>query len=315
MPKWLKIYLSGVLMGAADVVPGVSGGTMAFIIGIYSRLISALSGVNRQSIAMLCKGDIKGLWQHFDGGFLLALLLGIITSIFGLASLITTLLQDYPVWLWSFFFGLIIASAYVLIHEIPTFTVKHGLIVLIGISVGSGLSLLVPTQVNTNLVMVFCSGMIAICAMILPGISGSFILLMLGMYGFIITSVKDLNFVVIIVFATGAVLGLLSFSKLLNWLLTHAKSVTLAMLTGIMLGALVKVWPWKEAVSFIDVGSKRLPAQEELLLPWNMDNFVLIDGLIIPFGLILLGALFVLGTHYIFLQKANATVTNPDLCK
>lgn len=264
---------------------------------------------------MLCKGDIKGLWHHFDGGFLLALLLGVVTSIFGLASIITTLLHDYPVWLWSFFFGLIVASAYILIHEMPSFSVKQGFVMLLGIIIGAALSLLVPTQVDTSLAMVFCSGMIAICAMILPGISGSFILLMLGMYGFIITSVKNFDLAVIAVFAIGAVLGLLSFSKLLHWLLRHAKSTTLAMLTGVMLGALVKVWPWKETVSFIEVGSKRLPAEEKLLLPWNMMDFNFLNDLLVPSGLMILGALLVYGAHYISLQKANTQATNPDMCK
>lgn len=309
MPKWLKIYLSGVLMGAADVVPGVSGGTMAFIVGIYDRLIAALSGVNANSLKMLCKGDVKGLWRHFDGGFLLTLLLGIGTSIFAIASIITTLLQDYPVWLWSFFFGLILASAYILIREMPRFKLAHGVMMLLGVAVGASLSMLVPTQVNTGLGMVFVSGMIAICAMILPGISGSFILLMMGMYGFVISAVKDLNWLVIAVFALGALLGLLSFSKLLNWLLQRAKSITLALLTGIMLGALVKVWPWKEALSYVEVGQKRIPSEEQLLLPWNMMNYEIITGLVIPCALILFGAALVYGAHYISLQKVYARVT------
>ncbi|SBS24558.1 hypothetical protein MAQ5080_00024 [Marinomonas aquimarina] len=306
MPKWLKIYLSGVLMGAADVVPGVSGGTMAFIVGIYDRLIHALSGVNGTSLKMLCKGDVKGLWQHFDGAFLLTLLLGIATSIFGIASIVTTLLLEYPVWLWSFFFGLILSSAYILIHEMKRFKWQHGVVMLLGIAVGAVLSMLVPTQVDTGLGMVFVSGMIAICAMILPGISGSFILLMMGMYGFIITAVKDLNGVVMAIFALGALLGLLSFSKLLNWLLQHAKSITLALLTGVMLGALVKVWPWKQAISYIEIGHKRVPSEEQLLLPWQMLNYDLVDGLLIPCALIFLGAALVYSAHYISLQKAYA---------
>lgn len=315
MPKWLKTYLSGVLMGAADVVPGVSGGTIAFIVGIYDRLISALSGVNKNSIQMLFKGDVKGLWQHFDGAFLVTLLLGIATSIFGIASLVTTLLQDYPVWLWSFFFGLILSSAYLLLREIPSFTPKHFLVVFLGIVIGASLSLLVPTQLDTNLFMVFLAGMIAICAMILPGISGSFLLLMMGMYGFVIGAVKELNPVIISIFACGALIGLLSFSKLLHWLLENAKSTTFALLTGVMLGALVKVWPWKMAISYIEVGHKRVPAQETLLLPWDMPNYELIGGLLIPSALMLLGAILVYGAHYISLQKTTATLVKPDICK
>lgn len=306
MPSWLKIYLSGLLMGAADVVPGVSGGTMAFIVGIYDRLVAALSGVNKHSIQLLLKADFKGLWRHFDGGFLAVLLAGVASSIFGLASLMTTLLAEYPVWLWSFFFGLILASAYILIHEIPQFGIRHTALLVIGVAMGASLSLLVPTQVDTGLLMVFFSGMIAICAMILPGISGSFILLMMGMYGFVMTAVKELQLIVIIVFALGAIIGLLSFSKLLNWLLSHAKSITLAFLTGVMLGALVKVWPWKEALSYVEVGHKKVAGQDVLLLPWQMPDYNFVSGFFIPMCLMLIGAGLVIGMHYISLQKANA---------
>ena len=180
MPKWLKVYLSGVLMGAADVVPGVSGGTIAFIVGVYDRLIAALSGVNKTSFSLLMKGDIKALWRHFDGAFLLPLGAGIVTSIFLIAGLITHLLAVYPLYLWSFFFGLILASAYFLINQIEDFSVRHLGGLIVGVVLGASLSLLVPTQLNTSLLMVFFSGMIAICAMILPGISGSFLLLMMG---------------------------------------------------------------------------------------------------------------------------------------
>lgn len=305
MPKWLKIYLSGALMGAADVVPGVSGGTIAFIVGIYDRLISALSGVNLSSIRMLLKGDFKGLWQHFDGTFLVTLLLGIVSSIFGIAHIVTELLVSYPVWLWSFFFGLILASAYILICDIDRFSLRHGAALTVGIIVGAALSILVPTQVNISLLMVFLAGMIAICAMILPGVSGSFLLLIMGMYGYVMEAVKSFDVVVICVFAVGALTGLLSFSKLLNWLLRNAKSLTLALLTGVMLGALVKVWPWKEVVTYIDVGDKRLPAQEQLMMPWNMANFDVADSLVIPLILFLVGAVLVILMHCISLQKVN----------
>lgn len=307
MPNWLKTYVSGVLMGAADVIPGVSGGTIAFIVGIYDRLISALSGVNKDSLNMLLRGDFRALWRHFDGSFLLVLLAGIATSIFTIAHIVTDLLHNYPVWLWSFFFGLILASSYILIREIRRFSWRHVSVLIIGAVIGAGLSLLVPTQVSTNAFMVLISGMIAICAMILPGISGSFILLMMGMYGFIIGAVKSLDLITIAVFAVGALMGLLSFSKLLHWLLEHAKSITLSLLTGIMLGALVKVWPWKETLSYIQVANKTLPAEEALLWPWNMTGFELGSDLLIPCSLIVFGGAVVLGAHYISLQKNKFT--------
>lgn len=303
MPKWLKIYVSGVLMGAADIVPGVSGGTIAFIVGIYDRLIAALSGVNGTSLKLLFKGNIKGLWQHFDATFLVVLLAGMATSIFTIAHIMTDLLIHYPVWLWSFFFGLILASAWVLLQSIPTFHGRHIVALLGGILVGASLSLLVPTPVEASGLMVFCAGAIAICAMILPGISGSFILLMLGMYGYVITSIKAFDLAVILIFSAGALVGLLSFSKLLHYFLQHAKYVMLALLTGIMLGALTKVWPWRETVTLTQLGDKYLPTEEILLMPWQAMTGGVVDSIVIPCVLMLIGGGIVLLTHYISLQK------------
>ena len=305
MPKWLKVYLSGLLMGAADVVPGVSGGTIAFILGVYDRLIGALSGVNRHSASMLLKGDLKALWRHFDGTFLLTLGSGIVTSIFLLAGLITHLLAEYPSYLWSFFFGLILASAYFLIHQIIGFSWRHFVGLILGVATGACLSLLVPTQLNTSLVMVFFSGMVAICAMILPGISGSFLLLMMGMYGFILSAVKNLDFSVIFIFAVGALIGLLSFSKVLHYLLNHARSMTLSFLTGVMHGALVKVWPWKVTDTWALVGDKKLPLEEHLVLPWSLPSFYWPSDLLLPLVFVLIGLLSVILISYIFLPKSD----------
>ncbi|RCW95041.1 DUF368 domain-containing protein [Marinomonas foliarum] len=303
MPKWLKVYLSGVLMGAADIVPGVSGGTIAFILGVYERLINALSGVNKDSLCMLFKGNVKALWQHFDGAFLLSLGAGIVTSIFLLAGLITHLLLEYPSYLWSFFFGLILASAYFLISQIEGFTHRHFAGLIVGIAIGSSLSLLVPTQLNTSLIMVFFSGMIAICAMILPGISGSFLLLMMGMYGFILSAVKSVDLAVIATFAAGALIGLLSFSKILRYLLNHVRSMTLSVLTGVMLGALVKVWPWKVTDEWALIGDKKYPIQEHLILPWNGINFYWPMDFLLPVVFVFMGFLSVVLISYIFLRK------------
>ena len=308
MPKWLRVYLSGVLMGAADVVPGVSGGTIAFIVGVYDRLINALSGVNKASLAMLFKGDVKALWRHFDGGFLLPLGAGVVTSIFLLAGLITHLLAVYPSYLWSFFFGLILASAYFLINQISGFSWRHFFGLIVGVAVGASLSLLVPTQLNTSYVMVFFSGMIAICAMILPGISGSFLLLMMGMYGFILSAVKSMDFAVIFTFAVGALIGLLTFSKILHYLLNHVRSMTLSFLTGVMLGALVKVWPWKVTDTWSLVGDKKLPLEEHLVLPWGLPNYYWPTDFLLPVVFVFIGFLSVILISYIFLR--NSTNSN-----
>ncbi|MBJ7539648.1 DUF368 domain-containing protein [Marinomonas transparens] len=305
MPKWLKIYLSGVMMGAADVVPGVSGGTIAFILGIYDRLLGALSGVNKESIGLLFKGDFKGLWRHFDGVFLLPLALGIMTSILAIAGLITHLLATYPSYVWSFFFGLILASAYFLVSQIRGFSWAHLFVLIIGIAVGAALSLLVPSQFGTSYIMVFFAGMIAICAMILPGISGSFLLLMMGMYGFILSAVKGFDIAVILVFSTGALIGLLSFSKVLHYLLDHARSMTLAVLTGVMLGALVKVWPWKIIDSWAMVGDKKMSMEEHLVLPWHVPSFYWLDDFMLPLVFILVGLLSVILIYYISLRNVD----------
>ncbi|MCB5162031.1 DUF368 domain-containing protein [Marinomonas algarum] len=304
MPKWLKVYLSGVLMGAADVVPGVSGGTIAFILGIYDRLIAALSGVNKQSVMYLLTGNVVALWRHFDGAFLLPLGAGILSSIFLIAGLITHLLDSYPSFLWSFFFGLILSSAYFLIQEIQGFSARHLGVMVIGAIIGASLSLLVPTQFNTSMLMVFASGMIAICAMILPGISGSFLLLMMGMYGFVLSAVKGLDITIIMVFAAGALVGLLSFSKVLNYLLTHARSMTLALLTGIMLGALVKVWPWKVTDTWSQVGSKVVPLEEHLILPWQQTSFYWLNDLLFPIIFMSIGFLSVIFISRLFANKS-----------
>ncbi|GAB3488468.1 DUF368 domain-containing protein [Marinomonas epiphytica] len=306
MPNWLKIYLSGLVMGAADVVPGVSGGTMAFILGVYDRLIRALSGVNKQSIRLLLKGDFKGLWRHFDGAFLLPLGLGIVTSIVALAKLVSYLLVNHPTPLWSFFFGLILASAYFLMTQIKELKWSHLVLLVFGVIIGAALSRLVPVQLEISYLMVFLSGMIAICAMILPGISGSFLLLMMGMYGFIITSIKSFDLPILVVFSCGALVGLLSFSKCLNYLLTKARSATLATLTGVMLGALVKVWPWKEAQSWVQVGDKKLPLEEALVLPWQQVGFIMVDDFLIPLSFMFIGFISVMSLSY----KSSRKETN-----
>jgi len=305
MPKGLKIYLSGLLMGAADVVPGVSGGTIAFILGVYDRLISALSRVNKDSVKMFLKADFKALWLYFDGTFLLLLGSGILTSIFVLAGFVTYLLEVYPSYLWSFFFGLILASAKLLINQIQGFNGRHFLIMVLGAGVGMSLSLLVPTQFDTSLSMVFFSGMVAICAMILPGISGSFLLLMMGMYGFILSAIKSFDLLVISIFSAGALIGLLSFSKILNYLLNRARFMTLAALTGVMLGALVKVWPWKVVTEWMFLSDKKIPLKESLVLPWEVPNFHFWTSFAYPILFVLVGFLSVILISYIFLRNSD----------
>lgn len=255
-------------MGCADVVPGVSGGTVAFISGIYDRLIHALRAMNGQALGMLIRGQFRTAWQRVDGSFLSAVLLGIVTSLFSLARLMMWLLTTYPILTWSFFFGLILISAPLILRNIESWGFKQVLAGLAGVLIAYGITLLTPAQTPTHLAFIFLSGAVAICAMILPGISGAFILLLLGKYEFMMTALTTLNLPVILVFITGCVAGLLSFSHVLSWLLRFHREVTLFLLAGFMLGSLNKVWPWKEVIAYrLNHEGRQVPAFDRSILP------------------------------------------------
>lgn len=251
MKKWLMIFLKGVAMGAADVIPGVSGGTIAFITGIYERLIAAIKSVNWTNLKLFFTGHFKECWKNVDGNFLLCLFAGIVTSFLSLAKLMTFLLLHYPILVWAFFFGLILAST-LFVGKTVKWEWKTVLI-FIAFAV---LSFFVtnpanhPLSTSDSYWYVFLCGAIAICAMILPGISGSFILVLLGEYLFMMNALAELNLVVVLIFACGAAIGILSFANLLSWLFKHFKMVTLAALTGFMFGSLNKIWPWKQTLTF-----------------------------------------------------------------
>ncbi len=246
MTKYIFVFLKGLAMGAADVVPGVSGGTIAFITGIYDQLLDSISKINFGLIKKLKEEGFKSVWEHINGFFLLSLFTGIACSILSLAKVIKFLLLEYPIGVWSFFFGLILASIVYLLRELKTFDIKS----IIGLIVGTVFVILlsqIPGQKDaTNLVYIFFCGMVAICAMILPGISGSFILLVLGAYSTVfIDALANKDILVLGVFGSGAIVGLLSFSKFLKWILERYKNTTFAILIGFLLGSLYKIWPWK----------------------------------------------------------------------
>ncbi len=230
-------------MGGADVIPGVSGGTIALITGIYSELIDSIRSVDATLLRDLAKFRIRAIWEKINGPFLLPVLLGILISVFSLARLITFLLDQYPIQVWSFFFGLILISVYYVLPR--SMTTKSLISFIAGAAIAYVITSIVPGETTESLWFVFVSGAIAICAMILPGISGSFILLLLGKYDYVLSAVKDLNFTVIAVFGAGCLVGIVSFSKFIHWLLENFKAVTMAMLAGFMLGSLNKIWPWK----------------------------------------------------------------------
>jgi len=239
-------------MGAADIVPGVSGGTVAFITGIYSRLLGSLRAIDLEALKLLLKGKIKSAWAHVDGGFLLALLAGIATSILTLARVFSWLLEFHPVPLWAFFFGLILASAMVLLRQVERWSPVRVLLLLGGTGFALTIALSPVTALEATLPAVFFSGFLAICAMILPGISGSFILVLLGMYGVVLGAVKSLDLLFLGVFICGAAAGLMCFSRLLHWLLQRYHEETMATLTGFLFGSLAVVWPWKQVLAWIE---------------------------------------------------------------
>jgi putative membrane protein len=264
MKTYFFIYLKGLAMGAADVVPGVSGGTIAFISGIYERLLKAIKSINFSTLGTLFKQGFGAAWQQIDGSFLLSLFLGILTSVLSLSKIISIALVQYPQMLWSFFFGLVLASTVFVAQDISREAKKNntqawtfGTITafLIGAAVAYGITLLSPTQAplsggSLDYLIYFGAGAIAICAMILPGISGSFILLLMGMYPIILGAATDFKIDILAVFMLGCLIGLLLFSHVLTWLFSHYRAVAMAVLTGFMLGSLNKVWPWQNVLEY-----------------------------------------------------------------
>ncbi len=265
-------------MGAADIVPGVSGGTIALIAGIYEEFVNTLKSFNLSAIKALKNNGIKGFWEHINGNFLFALILGIGISLISMVQLIKFLLSDHPIPIWSFFFGLIVASAIFVGRQVT----KWNFVNIIGLIGGTALiywiTTVVPAATPNNWYFIVISGAIAICAMILPGISGSFILLLLGKYAYIIDSLSAMRVSVILLFGSGCIIGLLSFSHFLSWLLKHYHNLTMAILTGFMIGSLNKIWPWKETLSFTtDRHGEEIPLEQINLLPqsYKGDNLLL----------------------------------------
>jgi len=268
------VFLRGLLMGAADIVPGVSGGTMAFITGIYDTLLGSIRSFDLEFLSKLFRLEIASAWQHVNGTFLLALLLGIATSIFSLAQLVSWLLEAHPVPLWAFFFGLILASALVLLWEVRQWSAAVVLSLLTGVGIASLISFSPAIRLDFGLIGVFLAGFVAICAMILPGISGSFVLVLLGMYGPVLDAIKAFDLVFILVFVLGCGSGLLCFSRLLHWLLHHYHQATMALLTGFLFGSLPVVWPWKRVVQWVEDSHGELqPVQQFPVLPADFHTY------------------------------------------
>jgi putative membrane protein len=267
-----KILLAakGLAMGAADAIPGVSGGTIAFITGIYDQLIDAINSIDTEAIRLLTALRFSDFWKKINGGFLLVLVSGIAIGVVLNLLLINYFLQHYPILVWSFFFGLILVSAPLILRNIRRPNLQIVIMLLTGVIVAYSITVLAPTETPNALWFIFVCGAVAICAMILPGISGAFILLLLGKYQFIADSLRSLNVVVILVFLAGCVTGLLSFSRILSWILKNYHNATVALLAGFMLGSLNKLWPWRQVLEYrTDSSGEQIAAFDKSILPWN----------------------------------------------
>lgn len=268
LQDYILLFLKGLGMGGADVVPGVSGGTIAFITGIYEVLLNSIRSIDLEAIKLLTSLNFKAFWRKINGKFLLTLFAGILLSIVTLSKLIAFLLENYPIQLWSFFFGLVIISSILVAREIKDWKALTVVALIVGTIVAYFITKFTPAETPESLWFIFLSGSVAICAMILPGISGSFILLILGKYEFIINALNEKEIIIIAVFGAGCLVGLLSFARLLSWLLRKYHNIMVAFLSGFMIGSLNKIWPWKETIqTYIDRHGAIKPLIERNVLP------------------------------------------------
>lgn len=297
MSRTIKDYLvigfKGIAMGAADVVPGVSGGTIAFISGIYEELLSSISNINFSLFKTLKNNGAKELWKQLNGNFLASLLVGVFLSILSLAKVIKWLLENKPILVWSFFFGLVLASIFFIAKQITKWNFQVIFFLIIGAFFAFYITTLNPLVTeNSSFLFMFLAGAIAICAMILPGISGAFILVLLGAYKPILTALNERNLRIIFAFSLGAVIGLLSFSRILKWLFANYKNLTLAGLTGFIIGSLNKIWPWKETTSWrIDSHGVKAPFNEVSISPFSFQGD---SHFVLAIVLVVFGFLFIL---------------------
>ncbi len=260
-------------MGAADVVPGVSGGTIAFITGIYDTLLESIRRINPSLLGIWKREGFKAAFNHINGFFLIALFGGVFTSIATLAKLISWLLVTHPIPIWSFFFGLILVSVFHILKQVEQKTISRWVFLLLGVVFAYCITILKPLHMEPTSINILIAGAIAICAMILPGISGSFILLLIGMYTPVLAAVKSFDIAILALFLTGCVLGLLSFSHVLSWLLNRFRDTTLMFLTGLMIGTLPKIWPWKETITWrTNSKGEEVPLIQHNLSPFEFEH-------------------------------------------
>lgn len=298
--EYLVVLLKGMCMGAADVVPGVSGGTIAFISGIYDEWLASLKRCNPATLLMLKSDGFAKTWRYINGNFLVALFAGILISLKTLAGVVLFALETYPILVWAFFSGLIIASIYYLCRHQSHWRLSQWLGLAIGAAFVYGISILTPAQLPGHWWVLFLGGFVAICAMILPGISGSFILLLVGLYPVFLNAIHTLDIIALASFGVGCVCGLILFSRLVSWLLTRYHAVTLATLIGFLVGSLNVTWPWKQAlVTTVDSHGKTVVLQQANLNPFDYTAVIGNEPMILLACLsALAGAGLVLGTEW-----------------
>ncbi|UTD14830.1 DUF368 domain-containing protein [Tenacibaculum mesophilum] len=271
---YFVIMLKGIAMGAADVVPGVSGGTIAFISGIYEELLGSISNINLKLLKILKKEGFKSAWKQVNGNFLVTLFVGIFISIVSLAKMISWLLMHHPVLVWSFFFGLVLASVIYIAKQVTQWNLASGILLMLGAILAYYITTLNPlVSENSSMSFMFLAGAIAICAMILPGISGSFILVLLGAYKPVLAAVNNRDLTTITVVGLGAIVGLLLFSRVLKYLFENYKNHTLVVLTGFIIGSLNKIWPWKKVLTYrTNSHGEQIPFNELSISPFSYDG-------------------------------------------
>ena len=308
--EWLtnfRIVLIGMVMGAAEVVPGVSGGSIAFITGIYERLLNAIRQFTPMLLADLMNNGLKATWRQVDASFLLILVAGMGVAVVTLAGVLQYLLDNEQIFIWSFFFALVLFSVVLVLKQISRFGFDIGIGIGLGIIFGYSVTSIVPLNVEPTALNLFLGGMLAISAWVLPGISGSFILLILGLYQFVIDAIAELNLTLLISFALGCGMGIVAFSHVLSRLLATFRNETIAILAGVMLGSLLKLWPWRHVTSYqIKPDGSQKPLVEEAVLP---SVYTDLTGLEPELGMaaagVLLGFVAVFLLHFLSVKSAD----------
>ena len=310
--KYFALFLKGVAMGAANVIPGVSGGTIAFITNIYEELIDSLKSFDLQALKLLASFKIKELLVHINFNFLLAVFAGAILTIFGLGSLLKGLFSHYPVLIWAFFFGLIVASVYFVGKTVGKWNTVNVIMLFLGTAVAVAISFLNPAQENDAFMYLLLCGVIAIASMILPGLSGSYILILLGNYQLVfLKAVPDINFKILAPVAIGAGLGFIALSRVISFLLKKFKDQTIAVLTGFILGSLLIIWPWKSEVYLKDSSGQFILKKGEKIIQsydWFMPEWADPQTLM-AIGLMIAGAAVIYWIETLGSKSAN----NPEI--